>query len=201
VVNVYRSRGLSASCQTGEVEEGIVVVQYDPQWPRMFTEIGTLLRRELADIALRIDHVGSTAVHDLDAKPIIDIQISVAALEPIDAYRTSIERAGFVYRANNPELTKRYFRELPGDRRTHIHVRRAGSFSEQFALLFRDYLRTHREQAARYAALKHSLAAQFARPGQRLQYVEAKVPFTWETMHLADDWAQATGWEPGMSDC
>jgi GrpB-like predicted nucleotidyltransferase (UPF0157 family) len=183
------------------VAEGVVVVQYDAEWPRLFDEIGARLRPELADVALRIDHIGSTAVPGLDAKPIIDIQISVAALEPIDAYRTPIERVGFVYRADNPERTKRYFREPPRDRRTHIHVRRAGSFSEQFALLFRDYLRAHPEQAAKYAELKHSLAARFARPEQRHEYVEAKVPFTWETMRLADDWAQATGWEPGMSDC
>jgi GrpB-like predicted nucleotidyltransferase (UPF0157 family) len=183
------------------VAESIVVVQYDAEWPRLFDEIGTLLRPELADIALRIDHIGSTAVPGLDAKPIIDIQISVAALEPIEAYRTPIERVGFVYRADNPERTKRYFREPPGARRTHIHVRRAGSFSEQFALLFRDYLRAHSEQAVKYAELKHSLAARFPRPEQRQEYVAAKVPFTWETMRLADDWAQATGWEPGMSDC
>jgi GrpB-like predicted nucleotidyltransferase (UPF0157 family) len=183
------------------VAEGIVVVEYDAEWPRLFTEIGTLLRRELADIALRIDHIGSTAVPGLDAKPIIDIQISVAAFEPIDVYRTPIERAGYVYRADNPERTKRYFRERRGDRRTHIHVRRAGSFSEQFALLFRDYLRAHPEQADKYASLKRSLAARFARAEQRREYVEAKVPFTWETMRLADGWAQATGWEAGMSDC
>jgi GrpB-like predicted nucleotidyltransferase (UPF0157 family) len=158
------------------VAESIVVVQYDAEWPRLFFEIGTRLRRELADIALRIDHIGSTAVPNLDAKPIIDIQISVAALEPMDVYRTLIERAGFVYRADNPERTKRYFREAPGDRRTHIHVRRAGSFSEQFALLFRDYLRAHPVQAAKYADLKHSLAAQFARPEERHEYVEARFP-------------------------
>jgi GrpB protein len=61
-----------------------------------------------------------------------------------------------VHRADNPELTKRYFRERPGERRTHIHVRRAGSFSEQFALLFREYLRAHREHAAKYAASSRS---------------------------------------------
>ena len=106
-----------------------------------------------------------------------------------------------MYRADNTELTKRYFRERPGGRRTHIHVRRAGSFSEQFALLFREYLRAHDEHAARYAVLKHSLAERFAAPGQRHDYAEAKVPFIWDTIHLADEWAQRTGWQPAPPDC
>lgn len=183
------------------MEEGIVVVEYQSVWPRMFREIGERLRRELGDTALRIDHVGSTAVPGLDAKPIIDIQVSVASFEPLHAYRAPLERAGFVHRADNPELTKRYFRERGGHRRTHVHVRRAGSFSEQFALLFREYLRGHPGRSREYAAVKHSLAAQFSLPEQRQQYVEAKGPFIWETMRLADEWAQQVGWEAPSSDC
>ena len=106
--------------------------------------------------------------------------------------------AGFVFRRENPELTKRYFREPPGVRRTDIHIRRAGSFSEQFALLFRDYLRRHPERADAYATLKRDLALEHA--DNRRGYVDAKDPFIWETMRLADAWAQATGWESGPSD-
>jgi GrpB-like predicted nucleotidyltransferase (UPF0157 family) len=100
-------------------------------------------------VALRIDHIGSTAVPGLAAKPIVDIQISVPAFEPLDAFRVPLVQLGYVFRADNQERTKRYFREPPGDRRTHIHVRRAGSFSEQLALLFRDFMRTHPEWAQR----------------------------------------------------
>lgn len=181
--------------------ERIVVVPYDTEWPAIFKEIGGRLREELTEIALRIDHIGSTAVVGLDAKPVVDIQISVASFEPRDAYRVAIERAGFVHRSDNPELTKRYFRELPGERRTHIHVRRAGSFSEQFALLFRDFLRAHPEHARKYAALKQQLARDFAAPEQRDRYVAAKDPFIWQTIRLADQWAQSKGWEPPPSDC
>jgi GrpB-like predicted nucleotidyltransferase (UPF0157 family) len=90
---------------------------------------------------VRIDHIGSTAVPGLAAKPVIDIQISVASFDPLEAFRAPLEALGYAYRADNTERTKRYFREPAGSSRTHIHVRRAGSFSEQFALLFRDYLR------------------------------------------------------------
>jgi GrpB-like predicted nucleotidyltransferase (UPF0157 family) len=176
----------------------IRVVPYDPQWPRRFALLGRLLRDALGGVAVRIDHIGSTAVVGLAAKPVIDIQISVAALEPVNPFREPLERGGFVYRANNTERTKRYFREPPGEPRTHIHVRQAGSFSEQFALLFRDYLRVHPDQGAAYGRLKRRLAAEF--PHDRAAYTDAKVPFFWEVIRRADDWAQRTGWEPGPSD-
>lgn len=155
--------------------------------------------RRWGDVALRIDHIGSTSVQGLAAKPIIDLQVSVVSLEPVTAYRRQVESCGFTWRADNPELTKRYFREVPPRPRTHLHVRRSGSFSEQFALLFRDYLRTHPDRAATYAALKHHLA-HLLLLADRNAYVEAKSPFIWETIRLADEWAQATGWEPGPSD-
>ena len=113
----------------------IEVVPYSPLWPQLFSELGTTLRKALGETALRIDHIGSTSVPGLDAKPIIDIQVSVASFEPLDAYRVPLERLGFVFRASNPDLTKRYFREKSGERRTHIHVRQSGSWSEQLALL------------------------------------------------------------------
>ncbi len=108
----------------------LVVVSYDPAWPRLFAELGQPLRLSLGDVASRIDHVGSTAVSGLDAKPIIDIQVSVHSLEPIEEFQGAIERCGFVWRPDNHELTKRYFREAPGTRRTHMHVR--GAAGEAF---------------------------------------------------------------------
>ena len=99
---------------------------------------------------------------------------------------------GFVFELENPERTKRYFRERPGDRRTHIHVRRAGSFSEQFALLFRSTSGTTQSKRL-YAAIKHQLAMQFR--DDRQGYVDAKGPFIWETIRRADPWAQVRGWD------
>jgi GrpB-like predicted nucleotidyltransferase (UPF0157 family) len=176
----------------------IEVVTYHEEWPKLFLERSCALRDALGDLALRIDHIGSTAVPGLAAKPIIDVQISVAALEPLDAFRLPLERLGYVFRADNPELTKRYFREPPGDRRTHIHVRRAGSFSEQLALLFRDFMRSHPDWARRYAELKLELAQQHG--DDRARYTDAKQPFTWKALAAADEWAQRTGWVPGPTD-
>jgi GrpB-like predicted nucleotidyltransferase (UPF0157 family) len=107
--------------------EPSVVVAYDPTWPALFQTLATDLRQALGAVAVRIDHIGSTAVPGLAAKPVIDIQISVAAFEPENAFRVTLEGLGYRFRADNPERTKRYFRESPGARRTHIHVRRRGS--------------------------------------------------------------------------
>src|SRR5215813_1196179 len=113
------------------------IADYDPAWPIRFAELGGRLRNALGHVAIRIDHIGSTSVPGLAAKPVIDLQISVVRLEPVDPFGEPLQRLGFVYRFDNPERTKRYFREPPGHPRTHIHVRKGGSFSEQFALLFR----------------------------------------------------------------
>ncbi|MFH8365839.1 GrpB family protein [Streptomyces sp. NPDC018031] len=176
----------------------VEIVPYDPAWPALFTEWGTGLRAALGDVAARIDHIGSTSVPGLAAKPVIDIQISVASLEPADAFLGPLTGMGLVYRADNPERTKRYFREPPGERRTHVHVRQLGSFSQQFPLLFRDYLRDHPAAATGYAAAKRRYAAEFRhdRPG----YVRAKDACVWEVIRRADAWAQRTGWSPGPSD-
>lgn len=180
--------------------EPIVVVAYNPVWPALFQETAASLRNVLGEVALRIDHIGSTAVPGLAAKPVIDIQISVASFESEPSFRAPLEQLGYGFRADNPERTKRYFREPPGSRRTHLHVRRHGSWNEQFALLFRDYLRAYPDVAARYAERKRDLARQFNNPGERQDYVEAKEPFIWATMREADAWAKAVGWYPGPTD-
>lgn len=176
----------------------IRIEEYDPAWATRFAGLGARLRAALGGVALRIDHIGSTAVPGLAAKPVIDIQISVAALEPVDPFRVPLAGLGYVYRADNPERTKRYFRERPGDPRTHIHVRKLGSFSQQFPLLLRDYLRAHPAELAPYERLKRDLAAQHPHDGAA--YTDAKLPWFWETIRRADSWAQRTGWEPAVSD-
>jgi GrpB-like predicted nucleotidyltransferase (UPF0157 family) len=178
--------------------EPIMVVPYDPAWPDWFRQVATRLRAALGEVALRIDHIGSTAVPGLAAKPVLDVQIAVASFGPLAAFRGPLEDLGYVYRAENPERTKRYFREPPGGRRTHLHVRLRGHWSEQFALLFRDYLRAHPDAAGRYAALKADLAVRFRT--DRQGYTDAKDPFIWATMREADAWAQASGWVAGAAD-
>jgi len=177
----------------------VIVEEYNPEWPRIFRDLACRIRSAMGPAAVRIDHVGSTSVPGLAAKPIIDVQISVASFEPMDKYLRPLEELGFEYRDKNPELTKRYFKEPRGvDARIHIHVRRAGSFSEQLNLLFRDYMRCHPADASAYAELKRRLAQEYRE--DRRGYTEAKDAFIWDTLRRADRWAADIGWHPGPSD-
>jgi GrpB-like predicted nucleotidyltransferase (UPF0157 family) len=174
------------------------LVPYDPDWKRECAELGARIKHALGDTALRVDHIGSTSVAGLAAKPIIDVQVSVASLEPVELYKPQMEAIGFIHRADNEELTKRYFRESPGEKRVHIHIREKGSFGEQFALLFRDYLREHPDEGQIYAAEKQRLMLLY--PNERQKYVEEKEPVIWEIMRRASRWSQRVGWKPGPAD-
>ncbi|CAG7632316.1 GrpB family protein [Paenibacillus allorhizosphaerae] len=180
------------------MSDPVVIESYHPEWPLLFLETGRRIRNSLGETAVRIDHIGSTSVPGLDAKPVIDIQVSVVQLKPLNSIVMALEAAGYRYRADNPDLTKAYFRESPGERRTHIHVRRTGSWSEQTALMFRDYLRRHPDDAAAYAQEKRRLAEQYR--DNRQAYVEAKDPIIWSILHKAALWSQTVGWMPETSD-
>lgn len=178
--------------------DAIVVVPYNTTWPQQFLDLANPMREEMGDIALRIDHIGSTAIPNLAAKPIIDIQISVAMFDPFEPILKPLKALGYRWRDDNSDLTKRYFREPEGQPRTHIHVRKSGSWPEQFNLLFRDYLRVHPEAAAKYEAVKYQLAEQYR--DERSQYVDGKAPIIWEIMQKANVWSQLSGWASAASD-
>jgi GrpB-like predicted nucleotidyltransferase (UPF0157 family) len=176
----------------------IEIHPYDRNWPNLFRQAAEPIRETLGELALRIDHIGSTAIPGAAAKPIIDIQVSVASFQPFEPIVSGMDSIGFIWRSDNPDLSKRYFRETPGTRRTHIHMRCAGSWSEQMTLLFRDYMRCHADDVRQYVELKQRLAGQFQ--DDRSAYVEGKSPFIWHVIAKADKWGQEVGWQPGPSD-
>lgn len=175
----------------------IEIHAYDSGWPALFRQTALPIRAVLGDLALRIDHVGSTAIPGADAKPIIDIQVSLRSFSGFKRIVPLMVAVGYEFRNDNPDLSKRYFREQPGARRAHIHMRCAGSWSEQFALLFRDYMRCHPEDVQQYGALKRQLAADYE---DRAAYTDAKSPFIWRVMMKADAWSRTLGWQVGPSD-
>ncbi|MNN52146.1 dephospho-CoA kinase/protein folding accessory domain-containing protein [compost metagenome] len=164
----------------------------------MYNELRIKIVNQLGSAIQRIDHIGSTAVTGIAAKPIIDIQISVSDLDNVEEVKSGLNEIGFEYRKDNDDLTKRYFRERPGMKRTHIHVRQFGSWSEQFNLLFRDYLREHEVDRTEYAKVKYSLSNQYR--DRREKYVEGKTEIVWNIMLRANKWSQEIGWKPSKSD-
>ncbi len=176
----------------------IIVTPYDERWPAEFQKVGMSIRAVLGELALRIDHIGSTAIPGLAAKPVIDVQVSLKSFDQIDVIALGMRSIGFVFRPDNPDKTQRYFREMPGNRRTHIHMRCSGSFQEVFSLLFRDYLREHPEDARAYEDNKYELS--LIHKDNRLNYVDGKGPLIWQIIMRANRWSQSTGWHPGPSD-
>jgi GrpB-like predicted nucleotidyltransferase (UPF0157 family) len=189
----------------------IEIVPYREEWQEEFRALAARLREGLGDLALRIDHIGSTAVPGLPAKDVIDIQVTVASLEPAEPIREGLARTGFVLRDDigddhrppgeeGPEedWLKRFAREAPGEKRTHIHLRRQGRRNQRYALLFRDYLRAHPLMAEAYARLKVQIA--HFHHDDRDAYVEIKDPAVDLIALPAEEWAERTGWQPGPSD-
>src|SRR5262245_29993178 len=126
----------------------IEVRPYDPAWVTAFESERDRLRDALGALALRIDHNGSTAVPGLAAKPVIDIQISVAALHPIAAYEPALARLGYVHMPHADDAFAPFFhRPAAWPHTHHVHVVQAGSSEERRTLAFRDYLRTHPDAA------------------------------------------------------
>ena len=131
------------------------------------------IEEALGDIAVRVEHVGSTAVLGLAAKPILDLQLSVEAIEPRGRYVEPLERLGYLF-VPAPETPDYHLFAKPAQRpRTHhLHVCAVGSEHELRHIALRDFLRAHPDEAARYEALKHDVAARH--PQDRLAYIEGK---------------------------
>jgi len=188
----------------------IEIVPYDARWPADFAAISAALRGALGDQALRIDHIGSTAVPDLAAKDRIDVQIAVAGFERFDELRARIEALGYLarpdftadhqppgWRGPEREWEKRFFATPPERRAANIHVRVLGRANQRYALLFRDYLCAHPASAAAYAELKRRLADSLR---DLALYADVKDPACDLIVLAAEDWAAVTGWQPEVSD-
>lgn len=177
--------------------ERIQVVPYDPAWRRTYDTWDGLLRHELQSVALRIEHVGSTAVPGMPAKPIVDIQVSVANVENEASYLSALERTGLQLRSR--DMFHRYFRPFPDrPRHVHVHVCGAGSQWEREHLLLRDYLRIDRAARRRYADVKTKAAMDWADDGWA--YTAAKTGVILDLLELASAWAaegRPTRTDPG----
>jgi len=167
----------------------IEIVEYDPNWPRLFAEErGRLAFALPADQVLAIEHAGSTSIAGLVAKPIIDIFVAVPSIEQARATLVEpIEKLGYVYWAENPKRDRMFFvKGMPpyGERRTHhIHISEPTSEAWQRPLLFRDYLRCHPDEAERYHRLKLDLASRYRH--DREAYTTAKDGFVEAVIRLA----------------
>lgn len=167
------------------------VISYDPSWPVWFDVWRDRLEAALGTAAVRIDHVGSTSVPGLAAKPVIDIQVSVPDVGKERLYLRRAESAGLVLRLR--ERGHRFLWPPASEPRdVHVHICSSGSAWERDHLLFRDYLRAHPVVCETYAALKKDLIARWRH--DRKAYGDSKTGFVLDTLIDAAQWAMATGW-------
>ena len=153
---------------------------YDSRWVVEFEDERARLQAALGALAVRIDHHGSTAVPGLAAKPVIDIQISVRHLHPIEPYAERLVVLGYVHLPHPDDAFAPFFhRPAAWPHTHHIHVVRSGGEEEQKTLAFRDYLREHVDVAREYEALKKELAPRYSSSqfATRQAYADAKGEF------------------------
>jgi dephospho-CoA kinase len=184
------------------------IVEAQPSWPRQAGRLIARIEKAAGDLALRVDHVGSTSVPGLAAKDNIDLQLTVRSLEDADALADPLADAGFPARAGvdrdvpkpiapDPgQWAKRYHSSADPGRRVNLHVRVASRANWRFALLFPAWLRADPHARAEYEAFKRELAARFATDPDTHRYADAKEPWFDQALPLAEKWAAQTGWSP-----
>ena len=189
----------------------IEIIGYQSRWPPEFAEIGARLRAAFGPLALAIHHIGSTSVPGLAAKDVIDVQVTVAELDPLAPLQRAIEAAGYRMRLDiggdhapagadtSPALwRKRYAGAAEGQSRTNVHIRARGLPNQRYALLFRDYLRQSAPARENYALIKRTLASRDADDVDA--YYDIKDPVCDLILDAAQRWADQSGWRSPDSD-
>ena len=159
-----------------------VISDYDTAWPVRFGELETRIRSALGAAALAIEHIGSTSVPHLAAKPIIDVLVVVADVEDEPSYVSALVDAGFVLRVR--EARHRMFRTPERD--VHVHVYSSGDQAITDYLDLRDWLRVEESDRARYADVKRDLAQR--RWTDMNHYADAKTDVIQQVLGRARAW-------------
>jgi GrpB-like predicted nucleotidyltransferase (UPF0157 family) len=172
------------------LEGPIELAEYDPAWPGLFEREAARVRAALGERALAVEHVGSTSVPGLVAKPRIDIVLTVPDSADEAAYMPPLERAGYVLRIREPEWYEHRVFKGP-DTDVNLHAFSAGGPEVARMLRFRDWLRTHEDDRLLYERTKRDLAAQ--RWAYTQHYADAKSAVVAHIMARADADADAAG--------
>jgi GrpB-like predicted nucleotidyltransferase (UPF0157 family) len=165
----------------------IVVLTYDPVWIESFRREAAVLAGLLGEELVAVHHIGSTSVPGLAAKPIVDMLVEVRAIAAIDDLTPALVERGYLARGEFGIPGRRYLiKGTIEERSHHIHIYEAGNPEIARHLAFRDYLRTHAEDAERYARLKRALAAVY--PHDAESYAAGKEALAGEIERKALRW-------------
>lgn len=183
--------------------QDLVLVEPDPHWAGQAEREVARLRHRLGEMAVTVDHIGSTAV-PMEAKPVLDLQVGVTTLEVADeeAFVKAMTAGGWPRAEGITEdrakgrgpWPKRYHRGTDPAVPVHVHVREVGSAGWRWALAFRDWLRADPQARADYRQEKERLAASGL---TQREYAVAKEPWFDAAHERVEAWAGRTGWEAG----
>jgi GrpB-like predicted nucleotidyltransferase (UPF0157 family) len=163
--------------------ERIVLVDYDPEWPRLFESEAARVRAILGSQVLRLEHTGSTSVPGLAAKPIIDMTLEIPDSSDESKYVPSMEGAGYILRIREPDWHEHRLFKGP-DSNINLHVFSAGCPEVDRMVLFRDWMREHPEDRQLYERTKRELASRDWKYVQN--YADAKNSVVAEVMARAE---------------
>ena len=145
------------------LKRGIVELKpYNPQWKELFLQEKNLISTAISDFLIDIQHIGSTAIPNIVAKPIIDIAVSINSLNNIEKIIKPLEKIGFIYRGEQGIPDRHLFVKGGEELRTHhLHVMLKEHYEWKKHLVFRDYLLNHPDEARQYSELKKKLAQKY----------------------------------------
>ncbi len=161
----------------------ISISNYDPRWPLLYEEEKALILGAIGDKIVAIEHVGSTAVPGLGAKPVIDIMVAVEKLADVEDFVTPLAAIGYKPEKEVTIPDRRFFNKGPQERHRHLHISEMNSEFWKRHIVFRDYLRAHPETVREYYDLKRRLAVKFE--DDREAYTDAKSAFIEEVIREA----------------
>jgi GrpB-like predicted nucleotidyltransferase (UPF0157 family) len=169
--------------RTATERSPLIVADYDEEWPNLFERIARPVRDAVADLGADVEHVGSTSVPGLAAKPVIDIDVVVPSSDEVPAAIERLQSLGYVYQGDKGIKGREAFMWPTGAERHHLYVVVAASQPHADHIAFRDYLRQHPDVVQEYAAVKRSLAQLHG--GDRLAYTNAKADFIASVLQAA----------------
>ena len=166
----------------------VEVVNHNPLWQAAFEAEAQLIQAALGETVVVIHHIGSTAIPGIYAKPIIDLLVEVKEIVHMDQHQAAMESLGYVSMGEFGIPGRRYFRKenQQGVRTHHIHAFTTGESEVERHLAFRDYMRTHQEDAQAYSTLKRELAKQY--PTRIDLYMDGKDGFIKAMAQKAVQW-------------
>lgn len=162
----------------------VIITDYDPHWPQLFETLRSRIEAVIQGMVAAIEHVGSTAVPGLAAKPIIDVDVLLMSATDLPLVIAKLASVGYEHRGELGVAGREAFRTPPNDLPHHLYVFPSSSPEYRRHISFRDYLRTHPADANSYASLKRELARKFG--GDREAYTQAKSRFVAEILRRVD---------------